>query len=368
MRRVDIENDGKHVITSEPYKSGSIVIVDDNPDNLRVLSSVLEQAGFVVRPAISGEVALQSIQLSSPDLILLDIRMPGIDGYETCRRLKADPLTRDIPVIFISSLQETGDKVAAFAAGGVDYVTKPFQFEEVLARVRAHMELHHIKRHLDDLVASKTSALRDTMASLAASQQRYRAILEQVIDAIGLTVEYRDPYTSGHQHRVAELAQAIGREMGMPEDALEGLRLGALVHDIGKVRLPTEILNRPGRLNELEFELIKTHSEIGSDIIKEVSFPWPVAQMIAQHHERIDGSGYPHGLKGDDMLPEARIIAVADVVEAMVSHRPYRPALSVDKALGEIREGSGRLYDPDVVRVCLMLFEQQNFQFSSVAF
>lgn len=354
--------------TSEAYKNGTIVIVDDNPDNLRVLSNVLEQAEFTVRPAISGEVALQAIRLSPPDLVLLDIRMPGMDGYETCRRLKADPLTRDIPVIFISSLQETGDKVAAFAAGGVDYVTKPFQFEEVLARVWAHMELHHIKRHLDDLVTAKTRALRDTMESLAASQQQYRAILEQVIDAIGLTVEYRDPYTSGHQRRVAELAQAIAREMGMTEDALEGIRLAALVHDIGKVRLPTEILNRPGRLSELEFELVRTHSEIGGDIVKEVSFPWPVAQMIAQHHERIDGSGYPQGLKGNDMLPEAKIIAVADVVESMVSHRPYRAALGVDKALAEIREGSGRLYDPDVVRVCLMLFEQQNFQFSSTAF
>jgi putative two-component system response regulator len=354
--------------TSEQYRSGSVVIVDDNPDNLRVLSNVLEQAGFVVRPAISGEAALQAIELNLPDLVLLDIRMPGMDGYETCRRLKADPLTRDIPVIFISSLQETGDKVAAFAAGGVDYVTKPFQFEEVLARVRAHMELHHIKRHLDDIVASQTSALRETMESLAASRQQYRAILEQVIDAIGLTVEYRDPYTSGHQHRVAELAQAIAREMGMQENALEGIRLGALVHDIGKVRLPTEILNRPGRLNELEFEMVKTHSGIGSDIVKEVSFPWPVAQMIAQHHERIDGSGYPQGLKGDDILPEARIIAVADVVEAMVSHRPYRPALGVEKALAELREGRGSLYDQAVVDVCLELFERRGFQFSSTAF
>ncbi|HZW26705.1 MAG TPA: HD-GYP domain-containing protein, partial [Gallionella sp.] len=188
------------------------------------------------------------------------------------------------------------------------------------------------------------------------------------IDAIGLTVEYRDPYTAGHQRRVAELAQAIAREMGMPEDALEGIRLGALVHDIGKVRLPTEILNRPGHLNELEFELVKTHSGIGSDIVKEVSFPWPVAQMIEQHHERIDGSGYPQGLKGSDMLPEARIIAVADVVEAMVSHRPYRAALGVDKALEELREGRGSLYDPDVVDVCLELFERRNFQFSSQVF
>lgn len=354
---------------SELYiNDGTIVIVDDNPDNLRVLSGVLEGAGFIVRPAISGEIALNSIKLNPPDLVLLDIRMPGMDGYETCRHLKADPLTRDIPVIFISALQETGDKVAAFAAGGVDYVIKPFQFEEVLARVRVHMELHHIKRHLDDIVKTQTQALRETLESLLGSQQKYRALLEQIIDAFGLAVEYRDPYTAGHQRRVAELAGAIAVEMGMGSDALEGLRLGALVHDLGKIRLPSEILNRPGRLGELEMALVKTHSQIGTDILKGVNFNWPVAQMIAQHHERMDGSGYPLGLQGAGILLEARIIAVSDVVEAMVSHRPYRAALGVDKALEEIRDGSGRLYDAEVVKVCVTLFEQRNFQFSSLAF
>ncbi|HEX5364089.1 MAG TPA: HD domain-containing phosphohydrolase [Gallionella sp.] len=355
-------------MSGQSSKNGSIVIVDDNPDNLRVLSGVLEGAGFVVRPAISGEIALSSIRRNPPDLVLLDIRMPGMDGYETCRQLKDDPLTRDIPVIFISALQETGDKVAAFSAGGVDYVTKPFQFEEVLARVRVHLELHHIKLHLDDIVTAKTEALRETMASLLASQQKYRDLLEQIIDSFGLAVEYRDPYTAGHQRRVAELAGAIATEMGMQSDALEGLRLGALVHDLGKIRVPSEILNRPGKLGELEMGLIRTHSQTGTDILHGVNFSRPVAQMVMQHHERIDGSGYPKGLKGDEILLEARIIAVSDVVEAMVSHRPYRAALGVEKALEEIREGSGRLYDPEVVGVCLELFEQRDFKFSELAF
>ncbi len=349
-------------------KDGSIVIVDDSPDNLRVLSGVLEQAGYLVRSAISAEIALSSIRLNPPDLILLDVRMPGMDGYEACRQLKADPLTRDIPVIFISALSETGDKVAAFAAGAVDYVTKPFQFEEVLARVRAHMELYQIKLHLDDMVAAQTRALRDTMESLVVSRQQYRALLEQIIAAFSLAVEYRDPYTAGHQRRVAELSSAIAEQLGMDGDALEGLRLAALVHDLGKIRLPAEILNRPGRLSDLEMDLVKTHASIGTDILDEVDFPWPVAQMIAQHHERINGSGYPQGLKGDSILLEARIIAVADVVEAMASHRPYRTALGVDEALEEIRAGSGTLYDPKVVSICLMLFEQKNFQFSAHAF
>lgn len=355
-------------MSNQHIKGGTIVIVDDSPDNLRVLSGVLEGAGFIVRPAIGGEIALNSIRLNPPDLVLLDIRMPGMDGYETCKHLKADPLTRDIPVIFISALQEAGDKVAAFTAGGVDYVTKPFQFEEVLARVRVHLELHHIKRHLDELVTTQTQTLRETLESLLGSQQKYRALLEQIINAFGLAVEYRDPYTAGHQRRVAELAGAIAAEMGMQSDVLEGLRLAALVHDLGKIRLPSEILNRPGRLGDLEMSLVRGHSQIGTDILEGVDFPWPVAQMIAQHHERMDGSGYPKGLKGNDILMEARIIAVSDVVEAMASHRPYRAALGMDKALEEIRDGSGTLYDEDVVKVCLTLFEQRGFQFSSLAF
>jgi len=335
--------------------SGNIVIVDDNPSNLRVLSAMLDQAGFKIRPALSGELALRAVAASLPDLILLDIRMPGMDGYEVCRRLKADPRTSEIPVIFISALSETEDKLAAFRAGGIDYVTKPFQSEEVMARVRTHLQLRHMQQHLETLVDDRTEALR-------ASRQQYHDMLVQTIQAIAMTEEKRDPYTAGHQFRVARLADAIAEVMGMDKDAREGLRLGAMIHDIGKIYLPSEILNRPGQLSEIEFAMIKTHPEVGREITAKVAFPWPVAEMIHQHHERLDGSGYPRGLKADAILPEARIIAVADVVEAMASHRPYRAALGIDIALNEIRRGAGHLYQPEVVDACLRLFEQDGYR------
>jgi PAS domain S-box-containing protein len=193
--------------------------------------------------------------------------------------------------------------------------------------------------------------------------ERLKDTLTETIRAIALMVEKRDPFTAGHQHKVADLSMAIGRVLGMDEDRLEGLRLGATIHDIGKIYVPAEILNRPGALTAAEFQVVKSHCQVGYDIVKDVKFPWPVAQMILQHQERLDGSGYPNGVKGEDILLEARIIAVADVVEAMSSHRPYRPALAMDVVLAEIEANRGKLYDPAVVDACLRLMREQDFHF-----
>jgi len=195
--------------------------------------------------------------------------------------------------------------------------------------------------------------------------QRLKNALSGTIAAVALTVEKRDPYTAGHQRRVAELSVAIARELNVSEDSREGLRLGATIHDLGKISIPAEILNRPGKLGRLEFELIKSHPQVGYDIVKDVEFPWPVTDMILQHHERLNGSGYPLGLKAEQIILEARIIAVADVVEAMSSHRPYRPGLGIDIALAEIERGRGSLYDPAVADACLMLFRQRGYRFSA---
>ncbi|MDX9766630.1 MAG: PhnD/SsuA/transferrin family substrate-binding protein [Ectothiorhodospiraceae bacterium] len=189
--------------------------------------------------------------------------------------------------------------------------------------------------------------------------------LVQTIQAIALTVEKRDPYTAGHQQRVAELAVTIAHAMDLPPQRLQGLRLGAEIHDIGKIYVPAEFLSRPGKLSDAEFDIIKAHPVVGHEIIKGVEFPWPVADVVVQHHERLDGSGYPHGLQGDEICLEARILAVADVVEAMASHRPYRPALPLSAALEEIEQGRGLRYDPQVVDICLRLFRDGNFTFSS---
>lgn len=209
------------------------------------------------------------------------------------------------------------------------------------------------------------AAARDVTA-LGESEAATRNALLEMVDAIALTVEMRDPYTSGHQRRVAELASAIAERMGLETAIIEGARLGAMIHDIGKIHVPAEILSKPGILSKYELQMVQTHPGVGAEIVQGVHSPWPIAQMIAQHHERLDGSGYPDGLKGDEILLEARIIAVADVVEAMSSHRPYRPSLGVGAALDEITRGRGTLFDARVVDTCLALFEENTFEFSPI--
>lgn len=194
--------------------------------------------------------------------------------------------------------------------------------------------------------------LKDTQERLRGALHGVKHVLKQTVDAIAMAVEKRDPYTAGHERRVALLGLEIGREMGLSQDACEGLEYGALLHDVGKLAVPTDILTRPGRLSDSELDVVKSHSEHGFDIVRSIDFPWPVADIVRQHHERLDGSGYPLGLKGDEICQEARIIGVADVVEAMCSHRPYRPGLGLDAALGELRAGAGTRYDAEVVRAC----------------
>lgn len=197
------------------------------------------------------------------------------------------------------------------------------------------------------------------------SAERLTRTLNQTIAAIALTVEKRDPYTAGHQQRVSELATAIARELGLSDDKVEGLRLGGIIHDIGKIYLPAEILSRPGRLSDVEFAMVKTHAEVGYEIVRSVEFPWPVATLIHQHHERLDGSGYPQGLKGSEVLLESQILAVADVVEAMASHRPYRPGLGIEKALDHVHQMAGRHFNVDAVAACIHLFANKGFQLKS---
>ncbi|MBC7363719.1 MAG: HD domain-containing protein [Candidatus Aminicenantes bacterium] len=198
---------------------------------------------------------------------------------------------------------------------------------------------------------------------LQESRERIRRTLAGTIQAISATIEMRDPYTAGHQHRVALLAEAIAREMKLPETQVEGIRFAAEIHDIGKIYVPAEILSKPTKLTELEYTIIKTHPQAGYDILKNIEFPWPIAQIVLQHHERINGSGYPNGLKNGEILLEAKIVAVADVVEAMSSHRPYRPSFGLDKTLEEIQLNRGRLYEPEVVDSCLRLFKEKRFSF-----
>jgi len=188
-------------------------------------------------------------------------------------------------------------------------------------------------------------------------------IIEGTANIITKVVETRDPYSIGHQQRVSKLAMAIAQEMKLSQDKINGTRIASLVHDIGKVNLPTEIISKPSKLVEVEFNLIKNYPRVGYDILKKVDFPWPIAEIVLQHQEKIDGSGYPRGLKGDEICVEAKILGVANVVEAMSSYKSYRPALSIDEALAEIVENKNILFDPEVVDTCIKLFKEKGFKF-----
>lgn len=347
------------------HTAGNILVVDDNPANLRLLTDMLGQRGYSVRVASNGAQALKSAAARQPDLVLLDIRMPGMSGFEVCEQLKLDPSLHQVPVIFLSALSDTDDKVRAFAVGGIDYITKPFQAEEVLVRVGTQIELSRsraeLQRAYDEMEQRAELKSRELVA---AREEQYRVAeqlkysLEHTINAIALALEKRDPYTAGHQRRVAELATAIAERLGFDQPSIEGMRLGAMIHDIGKIYVPVEILSRPGRLTGAEFGLIKSHPEVGYDIIKGIDFPWPVAHMVRQHHERLDGSGYPRGLTAEQISFEAKVIAVADVIEAMSSHRPYRPALGIESAIEEIKANKGRLYDIEAANAAIALHKE----------
>ncbi|MFZ4437574.1 MAG: HD domain-containing phosphohydrolase [Syntrophales bacterium] len=367
-----------------------ILCVDDEEANVELLEAMLVRSGYQVVGASSGSDALRKIKSQNIDLVLLDITMPGMDGIEVCRKIKEDQKLIDIPIIMVTGLGSHEDRLRGIEVGVEDYFTKPFNKTELLARVkillkvkklsderrRAEEALKASHDELDYQVKLRTAELEKANEMLQidiAERKRTEVKLQDTLDslrrAVSTTiqvmvsaVEARDPYTAGHQIRAANLGRAIATEMGLPPEKVEGIRMAGSIHDIGKLSIPAEILSKPTKLSEIEFALIKEHARRGFEILKDVESPWPLAEIAHQHHERMDGSGYPQKLKGQDIIIEARIIAVADVVEAMASHRPYRPGLGIDAALNEIEKNRGLYYDDDVAAACLRLFREKGFQ------
>ncbi|MBA4395099.1 MAG: hypothetical protein C0407_16230 [Desulfobacca sp.] len=244
----------------------------------------------------------------------------------------------------------------ALELGVYGYIIKPFNISEVtinvssaLRRQKLEVERRIYRVKLEEMVADRTARLKQA--------------LDGIIQVVAQTIEMKDSYTAGHQHRTADLAKALAKEMGCSEDQLIGIYMAGMIHDLGKIAIPVEILSKPTKLTDLEFSLIKLHPQTGYDILKDVLFPWPIAQIILQHHERLNGSGYPQGLSNGDILLEARILGVADVVEAIFSHRPYRPALGIETALEEIAKNRDTFYDLEVVAACLRLFREKGYSF-----
>ncbi|UCF85682.1 MAG: response regulator [Desulfobacteraceae bacterium] len=338
-----------------------ILIIDDEEPIRALICQILETDGYNCTPGANASEARESLRQQRFDLILCDIDMPGESGLDFIRYALSE--YPDTATIMVTGLDDPMTAEVALEIGVYDYIIKPFNRNGVLISVanvlrRRQLEIDNraYSESLQQMVSERTAALQDSMEKLGKA-------LEGSILAIANTVETRDPYTAGHQQRVADLASAIAKEMGLPNDQIYGIRMGGVIHDLGKISIPAEILSKPGRITEIEFNLIKTHPRVGYDILKTIEFPWPIAQMVLQHHERTDGSGYPSGLSGEEILLEARILGVADVVEAMASHRPYRPARGIDKALKEISKNKGLLYDPDVVKVCLRLFKEKDYEF-----
>ncbi len=315
----------------------TVLVVDDVPENIDVLAGILRPE-YKVKVSLNGEKALEIAKAGpAPDLILLDIMMPGIDGYEVCRRLKADLTTRRIPVIFVTAKGEVRDEALGFEVGGVDYITKPVSPPIVQARVRTHLALYDQARALSGLVRQRTQALNDTRL--------------QVIRRLGRAAEFKDNETGLHVIRMSHYSRLLGLAAGMGEDEADVLFNAAPMHDIGKIGIPDRILQKPGKLDADEWEIMKQHAEIGARIIgNHDSILLETARIIAlTHHEKWNGQGYPEGLQGDKIPLVGRIVAVADVFDALTSERPYKRAWSVDEAVDLLKKEAGQHFDPVLV-------------------
>ncbi|NOZ08811.1 MAG: response regulator [FCB group bacterium] len=449
-----------------------ILIVDDEAElcDLLIRGLVHLSKEYQISSVNSGEEALAYLEAHEIDILVTDIRMPGIDGIDLLRRVQE--LQPSVATIIITGHGDLDNAIEALRLGATNFIRKPISHEILHLSILKAYEKKELEQKLNDsetmfrritssahdgiilittegeisywnssaekmfgiteknalgrelssvlqsgayegdfftdlkvflrdeeaifsedivemtghrsggeefpceITVSKVHfkgqwngivVLRDITERKKAEEElqagfiRLKKSLEGTVSVLATVAEKRDPYTAGHQERVSRLGTAIAREMGLPADQIEGIRVSGVLHDIGKMSVPAEILSKPGRLSKLEYGIIQTHSEVGYEILKGVEFPWPIADIVYQHHERLNGSGYPKGLKGDEILLEARILAVADVVEAMSSHRPYRTALGIDIALKEIRKGRKKLYDPEVVHACLTLFNEKGF-------
>jgi putative two-component system response regulator len=292
-------------------QGATVLVVDDDEQNRRYLDRLLTRLGHHVHTASDGTTALRFLQEKAADLILLDVQMPGLDGFEVCGRIKEDAATRLTPVVLITGLSDRDSRIRGIDAGADDFIHKPIDSGELTARVRS---LVRLKRYTDDLESA-----------------------ESVITSLALTVEARDAYTEGHCQRLAVYATLVGRRLGLSEVELQSLHRGGYLHDLGKIAIPDAVLSKRAALTPAEYELMKQHTVIGDSLCGNLRSLTPVRPIIRHHHERLDGSGYPDGLRGDEIPLLAQIIGVVDTYDAITTTRPYREARSADEAIAELR-------------------------------
>ena len=338
-------------INSYEQQKAAVMVIDDDDSVLKTTTLILEEEGYQIDAFSTGK---EAIDIFNKDIhaVVLDINMPDMTGLQVFKEIKS--INPYVPIIFHTGTAAMRD-----------------ERRDLRRQFRPHAYVQKgDPEQLMDTVVSAVESYRIIVRNVKLSESLYKELkkstdkiktnIEGTIHAMAMTVEMRDPYTAGHQRQVADLASAIAVKMGIPREQRDSIHLAGTIHDIGKMQVPTEILSKCGKLTELEFDMIKTHSQAGYDILKTIEFQWPIAEFVLQHHERMDGSGYPSGLKGESILIEARILSVADVVDAIVPHRPYRPALGIEKAQEEIFDKRGIVYDSNVVDACLSIISENN--------
>lgn len=327
----------------------TILLIDDDALTLRIARKMFE--GIYRMDAVqSGEEALSYLNGHMPDLILLDLHMPGMDGHRVMQILKGKDGIKDIPVIFLTADDEAESEVQGFQEGAMDFIKKPFVKEVAMQRIQRILELDHLRKHLQSEVEAQTKKIE--MMSL------------QTVRALANAIDAKDSYTIGHSERVSEYAALLAAEMGWNEKGVDNLRFKALLHDVGKIGVPDSILNKPTRLSDMEYDVIKTHSGIGADILSTVTVIPGADQVAKYHHERYDGKGYPDGLSGEEIPLEARIVGIADAYDAMSSDRCYRKKLTGEEMRQQFVQGRGTQFDPEILDVFLHMYDENRLEIS----
>lgn len=330
-----------------------ILVVDDDTSNLRMASHILSKENMRVSCLKSGEDTIRFLEENRPDLILLDIHMPGMDGFDTIAAVRSNEKTADIPVIFLTADDDSDTETKGLEAGAMDFIKKPFVPEVLLLRVRHTIELIRLQTDLAREVEKKTEVVK-------AQHEKLERISMQIVKTLSGAIDAKDTYTNGHSNRVAEYSREIAKRSGYSEKEQDDIYMMGLLHDVGKIGIPEAIINKPAKLSEEEYAEIKTHPLLGAGILKNITeFP-RLAVGARWHHERYDGKGYPDGISGEDIPREARIIAVADAYDAMSSRRSYRDVLPQDFIRSEILKGRGTQFDPEFTDVLLDMIDEDH--------
>ncbi|MBI5352976.1 MAG: response regulator [Chloroflexi bacterium] len=323
----------------------TILIVDDDAGGRYTLESILEEQGYRIEMAENGREALEKARQYLPDVILLDVMMPGMDGFEVCQRIRKDPIIAEIPIVMLTALDDRKSFLTGLEAGADDYITKPYDRYELRARLLGITRLNRYKKLLDE------------RANLEDAHVQLLAAYDATIMGWSLALDLRDKETEGHTLRVTELAEKLARLIGIGDEELVHVRRGSLLHDIGKLGVPDSILLKPDKLTDEEWKIMRNHPQYAYNMIYPIEYLRPAHDIPYCHHERWDGTGYPRGLKGEEIPLTARIFAIIDVWDALTSDRPYRPAWDNKKTFEHIRNQAGKHFDPQVVELFLKLME-----------